>query len=71
MILWPIGQCQGTGIPQAFSAGVLSLPGRGEHVKKILILCVKNRYTVCINTFHLGVISKIKCLKRFHREAIK
>ena len=30
-----------------------------------------NRYTVCINAFHLGVISKIKCLKRFHREAIK
>ena len=30
-----------------------------------------NRYTMCINAFHLGVISKIKCLKRFHREAIK
>lgn len=39
-------------------------------VKKISVLCIELRYTEYINTFHLGVISKIKCFKSFLKEVI-
>lgn len=43
------GQCEGIGIPQAFSVGVIALPGRGGHVKTFLFY-VYSTDTQCAQT---------------------